>query len=87
MDMELGGKHVFIAGASRGIGFGMTEAFLREGAKVTLTGRGEASLDEARKKLTGKGVPEAQLCTIAGDMTMTNWPEYGPLSVPIKIEA
>jgi len=69
MDMELGGKHVFIAGASRGIGFGMTEAFLREGAKVTLTGRGEASLDEARKKLTGKGVPEAQLCTIAGDMT------------------
>jgi cytochrome P450 len=23
---------------------------------------------------------------ITGDMTMTNWPEYGPLSVPIRIE-
>jgi cytochrome P450 len=23
---------------------------------------------------------------IVGDMTMTNWPEYGPLSVPIRIE-
>ncbi|MGD2167617.1 MAG: cytochrome P450 [Gammaproteobacteria bacterium] len=23
---------------------------------------------------------------IAGEMTMTNWPEYGPLSVPIRIE-
>jgi cytochrome P450 len=22
---------------------------------------------------------------IAGEMTMTNWPEYGPLSVPIRI--
>jgi cytochrome P450 len=22
---------------------------------------------------------------IAGEMTMTNWPEYGPLAVPIKI--
>jgi cytochrome P450 len=24
---------------------------------------------------------------IAGEMTMTNWPEYGPLSVPIRITA
>ena len=23
---------------------------------------------------------------IAGGMTMTNWPEYGPLAVPIRIE-
>lgn len=69
MDMELGGKHVFIAGASRGIGFGMAEAFLREGAKVTLTGRGEGSLDAARQALVDKGVSEDRLCTIAGDMT------------------
>ena len=69
MDLELGGKHVFIAGASRGIGFGMAEAFSREGAKVTLTGRGEESLDAARQALIDKGVPEGQLCTVAGDMT------------------
>ena len=65
MDLELDGNHVFIAGASRGIGFGMAEAFAREGAKVTLTGRGEGSLDAARKALIDKGVAETQLCTVA----------------------
>ena len=25
--------------------------------------------------------------TISGEMTMTNWPEYGPLAVPIRIES
>ncbi|MFN3627179.1 MAG: SDR family NAD(P)-dependent oxidoreductase, partial [Parvibaculum sp.] len=51
MKLELEGKHVFIAGASRGIGFGMARAFAAEGAKGALAARGASSLDEADKAL------------------------------------
>jgi NAD(P)-dependent dehydrogenase (short-subunit alcohol dehydrogenase family) len=47
MDLQLKGKVVFIAGASKGIGLGMARAFAKEGAKVALTARGEAGLDAA----------------------------------------
>lgn len=69
MKLELEGKHVFIAGASRGIGFGMARAFAAEGAKVALAARGEASLDEAHKALIAEGVKPENLFTVAGDMT------------------
>lgn len=69
MDLQLKGKTVFIAGASRGIGLGIARAFAKEGAKVALTGRGEASLDEARDLLVKEGANKADLLTIAGDMT------------------
>jgi len=69
MDLELGGKVVFIAGASRGIGLGMARAFAREGARVALTGRGEAALDNAREALVAEGTKADDLVTIAGDMT------------------
>lgn len=69
MDLQLKDKVVFIAGASRGIGFGMAQAFAREGAKVAMTGRGEAALDAARDLLISEGINKDQLTTIAGDMT------------------
>lgn len=69
MKLELEGKHVFIAGASRGIGFGMARAFAAEGARVALAARGEASLDEAHKALIAEGVKPENLFTVAGDMT------------------
>lgn len=71
MDLGLQDKAVFIAGASRGIGFGMSDGFLAEGAKVIMTGRGEASLDEAKEALVAKGHDAARILTIAGDMTDT----------------
>lgn len=69
MKLELTGKHVFIAGASRGIGFGMARAFAAEGAKVGMAARGEKSLDEARETLLAEGVKPENLFTVAGDMT------------------
>lgn len=71
MDLRLKDKVIFIAGASRGIGFGMTEGFLAEGAKVVMTGRGEASLDEAKAALKDKGYDATAMLSIAGDMTDT----------------
>ena len=39
MDLGLSGTRVLVAGASQGIGQGIAEALLEEGAKVLLTGR------------------------------------------------
>ncbi|MFN3232948.1 MAG: SDR family NAD(P)-dependent oxidoreductase [Alphaproteobacteria bacterium] len=63
MDLGLDGKVVFIAGASRGIGYAMAEAFVGEGAKVCITGRTESVLQEAAEKLAG------DVLAVAGDMT------------------
>ncbi|MEQ9198130.1 MAG: SDR family oxidoreductase [Parvibaculum sp.] len=69
MNLELTGKHIFIAGASRGIGFGMARTFAAEGAKVGMAARGEKSLDEAHEALIAEGVKPENLFTVAGDMT------------------
>jgi 3-oxoacyl-[acyl-carrier protein] reductase len=44
MDLELAGKSVLVAGASRGIGRAIALAFTREGARVCGVARGEADL-------------------------------------------
>ncbi|MFY7851458.1 MAG: SDR family NAD(P)-dependent oxidoreductase, partial [Brevundimonas sp.] len=46
MDLGLKGKTIFVAGASRGIGLGIVEACLAEGAKVAITARGAEALEE-----------------------------------------
>lgn len=44
-------KVVIITGGGRGIGFGISTAFAKEGAKLVLTGRTQSTLDEARENL------------------------------------
>ena len=70
MDLGLADKHVFIAGASRGIGFAIAEAFLNEGARVSLTARGADDLESAYAALTSR-FGEERLFRKAGDMTKT----------------
>jgi 3-oxoacyl-[acyl-carrier protein] reductase len=70
MELDLKDRHVFVAGASRGIGEGIARAFLDEGAKVTLTARGPESLNATQAALDaqyGKG----RTFAFAGDMTAT----------------
>lgn len=71
MDLGLKGKVVFVAGASRGIGRAIAEGFLAEGAKVMLTGRGEASLKEAHDALAGR-FGAGRIAARAGDLTRTD---------------
>lgn len=68
MDMKLKGKNVFVAGASRGIGFGIADSFLAEGANVVLTGRSPEPLADARKAL-GDSHGAERVTSYAGDMT------------------
>ena len=51
MEHSIKNKVALITGASKGIGFGIAEALLKQGVKVAITSRSQANADEAAKKL------------------------------------
>lgn len=67
MDLGLKDKVIFIAGASRGIGLGIVEACLAEGAKVALTARGAEALAQTHQRLAGEYGAD-RIWSMAGDM-------------------
>ncbi len=70
MHLQLDGKVIFVAGASRGIGMGIVEACLAEGAKVVMTARGAEALEEQRARLA-EAYGADRLLAISGDMRDT----------------
>ena len=70
MQLGLDGKVIFVAGASRGIGLGIVEACLAEGAKVAITARGAEALEETRADLAGR-FGAANVWSMAGDLRDT----------------
>jgi 3-oxoacyl-[acyl-carrier protein] reductase len=67
MDLGLKGKVIFVAGASRGIGLGIVEACLAEGAKVALAARGAEKLEQERARLAAQ-YGEENVWARAGDL-------------------
>ena len=65
MTQALENRHALVTGASRGIGLEVARRLLREGARVTLMGRGEASLQKACDELAAEG----QVSYVAGDIS------------------
>ncbi len=60
LDMEtITNKVVLITGASKGIGLGIAEALVQQGAKVALTSRHLKDVEEVAKKLNQKGPGQA----------------------------
>jgi NAD(P)-dependent dehydrogenase (short-subunit alcohol dehydrogenase family) len=51
MDLELGGRNVFVTGGSKGIGLACAKAFVAEGARVAIASRSESNLSAARAVL------------------------------------
>ena len=51
MEHSIKNKVALITGASKGIGFGIAEALLKQGVKVAITSRSQANAAEAAKKL------------------------------------
>lgn len=51
--MDITQKHIAIAGGSSGIGFAIAALALERGARVTILGRSEAKLADARQRLGG----------------------------------
>ena len=68
MDLGLAGKAIIVAGGSRGIGLGIVEACLAEGARVAITARSGAALEATRTDLAAR-FGEDRICAFAGDMT------------------
>jgi 3-oxoacyl-[acyl-carrier protein] reductase len=56
---ELRNKVVLITGGSKGIGFGVAEALINEGARVALTSRHQKAAEEAADRLNKMGKGEA----------------------------
>src|SRR6266481_8689700 len=70
MDLQLQDKVIFVAGGSRGIGLGIVEACLKEGARLAITARGMAALETTRKRLTDQ-FGKDRVWAMAGDMRDT----------------
>lgn len=69
MDLELKDRVALVAGASKGIGRGIAEVLLNEGAKVLLTGRGADDLAAAHQALWA--IHGDRVAAFQGDMTAT----------------
>jgi NAD(P)-dependent dehydrogenase (short-subunit alcohol dehydrogenase family) len=78
MDLHLSGKHILITGGSKGIGLACAEAFLAEGARVSLVSRSEANLARASHYLASHGANRVQ--THAADLTQ-------PASAKVALDA
>ncbi|MCC2980843.1 SDR family NAD(P)-dependent oxidoreductase [Sphingomonas sp. IC4-52] len=68
MDLQLTGKTIFVAGGSRGIGLGIVEACLGEGARVAMTARGAEALAATHAAVADRYGADA-IWSAAGDMT------------------
>jgi NAD(P)-dependent dehydrogenase (short-subunit alcohol dehydrogenase family) len=66
MDLQLKNRSALITGSTGGIGFAIAKGLAAEGAKVTITGRTQASLDRALAQLR-KDNPGAQADGVAAD--------------------
>lgn len=72
-------KHIVITGSTRGIGFGLAEAFLDLECTVTISGRTQERVDQAAEKLYGQHPPETVFglsCDVRDpDQVQTLWDE------------
>lgn len=69
MDLGLAGKSVLVAGSTRGIGRAVALAFLREGARVAVTGRDPAHVDAVVEEYRAS-FGDGTVTGIAGDMVV-----------------
>src|ERR1700726_1942514 len=67
VDLKLRDRTIFIAGASRGIGLGIADACLSEGARVAMTARGADALEKTCEQLSSRYGPD-RVWSQAGDM-------------------
>jgi NAD(P)-dependent dehydrogenase (short-subunit alcohol dehydrogenase family) len=66
MDLGLSNKHALVTGSTAGIGLAIAKGLAAEGASVVVTGRAQASVDAALKRIR-ETVPDAKLVGIVAD--------------------
>lgn len=70
MELGIAGQVFLVAGASRGIGLGIAEALLEEGARVGIAARGAEALEQTRDELRKRYGDDA-VWAAAGDLRVT----------------
>ncbi|GMS92491.1 hypothetical protein PENTCL1PPCAC_14666 [Pristionchus entomophagus] len=69
------GKVVIVTGSSNGIGRGTAVLFAKHGAKVTITGRNAASLEETKKQCLQAGAKPDDILELIGEITDASFNE------------
>lgn len=85
-------KHVVITGSTRGIGYGLADAFLERGCRVMISGRTQASVDKAVNQLAeahGSQNVAGQPCDVVQlDQVESLWQQaaerFGPVDIWIN---
>src|SRR5258705_7237894 len=70
MNLELIGKTSLVSGSTKGIGFAIASHLAAEGARVTVNGRSDNTVNSALQQVR-KAVPEAKVEGFAGDLATT----------------
>lgn len=65
--MNLDGKTAVVTGGTKGIGFAIAEALLRNGAKVFICGRDKRDLTQALEWLSKHGHAEGEICDVRSE--------------------
>lgn len=75
MDLGLQGKVMLVSAASKGLGFGIARALARDGARVALCSRDQASADAAVAKIRAEGEADvmASVCDVSDPVSITRW--------------
>ncbi|MCY1416665.1 3-oxoacyl-[acyl-carrier-protein] reductase FabG [compost metagenome] len=68
MDLKLTDKLALVSGSTKGIGFAIAQGLAREGARVIINGRTQASVDDALARLRA-GQADAKAEGFAGDLS------------------
>jgi len=68
MELDVKGKRVIVAGASRGIGRSIALAFAQGGARVSICARGAEALEATRKEIAATGAfAHAETCDLSNE--------------------
>ena len=73
--MKLRNICAIITGANRGLGFEIAKYYLLEGARVTICGRDEKKLDEARRELAKLSHP-SNIFSLSVDISVSDQADY-----------
>jgi 3-oxoacyl-[acyl-carrier protein] reductase len=69
MDLELAGKIAIVTGSTKGLGFGIAQALLEEGCRVTICARGEEGLASATAKLRSLAGGSERTLAVQADLS------------------
>jgi 3-oxoacyl-[acyl-carrier protein] reductase len=72
MDLGLTDRVAIVTGSSRGLGLASAKALISEGCRVTICGRTQATLDDARRQLTRLSGSDDRVLTVAADVSRSD---------------